>query len=302
VVLVGGSERTRTRPALFERAAWSPDGRRLAFTAESGRLASGATDIYVVRADASGLRRLTRDSRSRHPLWSPDGRRIFYARRPKGGIEPRNESDVRRLATASIWTMRPDGSARRPVTPLVNGRSDLPGSFSPEGATLAFTRATFALPDQEGRVSNTAEVWAMRPDGSDARKLAERSAGPAFSPDGRRIAFVSDRDENGELAYGDRVFAANELYVMDADGSGPRRLSRTRALNERQPSWLPTGPRIAYQRGEAVDNAEGTVVMQVNADGTCATPILADPRLDTWYAAPAWRPRDVHTRDETLRC
>jgi WD40-like Beta Propeller Repeat len=53
-VLVGGTERDRLRPALFERAAWSPDGRRLAFTAELGELADFPMDIYVVRADGSG--------------------------------------------------------------------------------------------------------------------------------------------------------------------------------------------------------------------------------------------------------
>ena len=65
-----------------------------------------------------------------------------------------------------------------------------------------------------------------------------------------RIAFVSDRDRNGELCYGDRCFIANELYVANADGSSPLRLTRTQDLNEARPSWLPNGSRIAYQRGD----------------------------------------------------
>jgi Tol biopolymer transport system component len=301
-VLAGGSERDRLRPALFERAAWSPDGSRLAFTAELGRLASFARDIYVIRADGSGLRRLTSGGRSFHPLWAPDGQRIFFARRRKGRSDALTESDARRLASASIWSTRPDGSDERQMTRLVTGRSDLPESFSPDGATLAVTRADFVEIDQEGRAANTAEVWVMRPDGSNARRLADRSADPAFSPDGGRIAFASDRAGNGELSYGDRVFYANELYVMDADGSNQRRLTRTKHLNELQPSWLPSGARIAYQRGKAFDNAEGTVVMQMNADGTCARRILADPRLDTWHAAPAWRPVEARAEDDALRC
>ena len=188
------------------------------------------------------------------------------------------------------------------MTQLVSGRSDVPESFSPDGATVALARVSFVAPDNEGRAANTAEVWVMRPDGSDARRLADRSSDPAYSPDGERIAFASDRDEHGELSYGERVSYANELYVMNADGSDHRRLTRTRDLNELQPAWLPSGARIAYQRGKTIDNAEGTVVMQVNPDGACARAILADARLDTWYAAPAWRPGQARAHDGAHRC
>jgi TolB protein len=198
--------------------------------------------------------------------------------------------------------MRPDGSDQRAVTPLVSGRSDVPESFAPDGAALALTRANFVELDEQGRAANTAQVWVVRPDGSHARRLADRGTDAAFSPDGRLIAFASDRDENGDLGYGDRVFFANELYIMNADGSHQRRLTHTTDRNELQPSWLPSGKRIAYQRGEVIANAEGTVVMQLNADGTCARPLFADPRLETWYAAPAWRPGRARAGDDALRC
>jgi Tol biopolymer transport system component len=198
--------------------------------------------------------------------------------------------------------MRPDGSDRREITSAVAGRYELPGSFSPDGSTLAFTRGTYVELDEQGREHNTREVWVMRPEGSDARKLAERGEDPVFSPDGRRIAFASDRDQNGSLTYGDKAVFAKELYVIDTDGSRPRRLTRTRALNELQPAWLPNGTRIAYRRGKQFQNSESMTVMQANADGSCARAILVGRPRGPWYAAPAWRRGDARTGDEALRC
>ena len=300
-VLVGRSGEWGFGATQWEHPAWSPDGRRLAFTADLGAY-SFKTDIWVMRPDGSMRRRLTSDGISFHPLWSPDGRWIYFARRPEDHPAEVTMSDGRTEKPVWIWAMRPDGSGRRAVTAPVAGRFETPGSFSPDGATLAFTRGTHRDLGEEGRAHNTREVWVMGPDGSDARRIAERASDPAFSPDGRRIAFGSDRDENGSLSYGDRVFYANELYVMDADGSSPRRLTRTHALNELRPAWMPGGARIAYQRGYDYQNAEVTSVMQANADGSCARAMLTGRPRGSWYGAPAWRPGDARTGDRPLRC
>jgi len=144
----------------------------------------------------------------------------------------------------------------------------------------------------------------MSVDGSGVRRLAERAREPAWSPDGGRILFASDRDENGSLSYGDRVFYANELYAMDPDGSDPRRLTRTRSRNERQPSWAPGGASIAWQVGRQYENAEAVVVVWANADGSCARLLFGDPGRDArpWHAAPTWRPgRGVVNRTDCAR-
>lgn len=302
-VLVGGRAAGRPlRPALFQPAAWSPDGRRLAFAVQLGGVFARGREIYAMRLGGSRVRRLTRGGFSGHPVWSPDGRRIYFAR--EGPLEPVGNSGAKRRA-ASIWSMRPDGSDKVQITSPASARYEIPGSFSPDGRMLAFTRDTHVEPGDHGRAPNTAEVWVMRLDGSGQEKRAERSRDPAFSPDGSRIAFASDRDENGNLSYGDRDFFANELYVMNRDGSGPRRLTRTRGLNERQPSWLSSGVRIAYQRGESFQNAEAPVIVEANADGSCARrllgsrrPVLASPR----YAAPTWRPGRTRDGDRRLSC
>ena len=200
------------------------------------------------------------------------------------------------------WSMRPDGSDRREVTSPAAGRFEIPDSFSSDGELLAFTRGTYRELGPRGRVRDTYEVWVMRPDGSEGRKLAERARDPAFSPDGRRIAFASDREEDGELSYGDSAFFPHELYVMSADGSRQRRFTRTRALNELQPAWMPGGARITYQRGRDYQSAQVTTVIEANADGSCPRRVFDDAGLRTWYGAPAWRPGDARTGNGPLRC
>ena len=95
---------------------------------------------------------------------------------------------------------------------------------------------------------------------------------PAFSPDGARIAFVSDRD------------GGNELFLMGADGSDPVRLSRdSTALSNASPAWSPDGARIAYVSFIA-DNWE---VAQINADGTGHTNLTRSPEPNS---LPVWSP------------
>ena len=76
----------------------------------------------------------------------------------------------------------------------------------------------------------------MKADGSDARRLTNNAAfdaGPTFSPDGKRIAFVSHRDGN------------YEIYLMNADGTDQHRLTHNPA-QDRQPAFSPDGKRIAF--------------------------------------------------------
>ncbi|MBD0330355.1 MAG: PD40 domain-containing protein [Thermoleophilia bacterium] len=267
------------------RAAWSPDGERLAFTAVTGRPheddSRELTDIVLVDSDGRNRRRVTRTGRAFAPVWSPDGRAIIFGEREPGRRFP---------PRVGLWAIGAGGSDRRRLTEAEALHLDVPSSVSPDGSKLAFTRLDWRAPGPGGRDRRSPRVLLLDLRTLDVETLEEQAADPAYSPDGRQIAFVSDRDRNGELSYGDVAQYANELYVMDAGGGNARRLTRTRNLTEWAPSWSPDGRLMAFQRGEQTGNAEAGLVLLIRSDGSCARRLAFDPGHSVWYEAPAFRP------------
>lgn len=107
---------------------------------------------------------------------------------------------------------------------------------------LASGVALAAFSGQNGRIALTLwdggsyDIYTMKPEGSDLVRLTDSPADeeePAWSPDGRKIAFASDRS------------GKPQIYTMNADGSGTRRITRDGGTT---PSWSPTGKRIAFDR------------------------------------------------------
>jgi TolB protein len=268
----GSGPRNLTQhPAKDVRPAWSPDGRRITFV--TGRDGNG--EVYVMNADGSGKRNLTRDRASDdYPTWSPDGRRIAFLRvlrvhrstRSYLYVVNADGSGLRRLTRNGTYTNQqvvwsPDGRTiylgRYLVSTDGSGARTLryiplTAVWSPDGRRIAFARArTGPAPCC---YSSYSDIYVMHADGSGTRKLthnARQNAEPAWSPDGRRIAFVSRRDGNAEV------------YVMNADGSGQRNLTRHPAKDV-HPTWSPDGRRIAF-----VSNRDGRLEAHVmNADGS----------------------------------
>ncbi len=297
-VLIGRSRRSHIR-AVGGGEAWSPDGRWLAFAGEVShalrRREDPLTDIFVVRADGSGLRRLTHLGHAREPVWSPDGRTIVFAE----ASFFRGDPNIFTSLAITLWRVNTNGSDSHALTQTVQGQLDLPGSFSPAGTRLAFTRRKPGTIGP-GVGSEDGEIDTIRLDGTQLRTLAADAADPSFSRDGREIAFVSDRARNGTVATGeDEAAYANELYVMNADGQNARRLTYTNEQSESAPTWSPDGTRIAYERQ---DPRFTKIVAITNADGTCGTEIAAGPRGNLWYGKPAWRPGKAARGEGPLRC
>jgi len=141
-VVVGDSRRHSIRPVQFAPLSWSPHGGSLAITANTARHPGSESDpgdrfdVVIVRADGSRVRRLTHDRRSGYPLWSPRGARIVYTH------------FARSFGSASLWSMRPDGTHKRRLLRPSPGTIDVATSFSPHGARLLFARAPLITPNR----------------------------------------------------------------------------------------------------------------------------------------------------------
>jgi len=92
----------------------------------------------------------------------------------------------------------------------------------------------------------TTDVWRINADGTGAANLTvgfSRDLNPAWSPDGTRIAFVSDRDHNDPFH-----LDASDVYLMQADGTGPVRVTAD-VIAEEDVEWSPDGTQVIFQQG-----------------------------------------------------
>jgi TolB protein len=190
---------------------WSPDGRRIAFTSKGY---GDDPDIWLMNADGSSIRLLKRTPRlsEGNVDWKPTGGWVAFDG-PGGYVR-------------GVYVMRTSG---RNLRNLTSWRAWGPWSaepdWSPDGRRIVLT----------SDASNTnGEIWVANASGKRRVQLTRtknrvHDFSPVWSPDGRRIAFL-----RGDLA-NDRSW---EIYVMNADGSGARRLTHDRVA-EGSPAWQP---------------------------------------------------------------
>ena len=179
--------------------AWSPDGKTLAAVLTR----DGNSQIYLMNADGSNLRRLTTSGAiDTEPFFTPDGQSIYFTS-DRGG-------------SPQIYRMAASGG--EPVRVTFDGDYNVSPRVSPDGKTLAFI----------SRISGRFQLMVMDLENRQIQALTDgqRDESPTFAPNGRIILYASDIDNRGVLA------------AVSSDGRFKQRLG-IQAADIREPSWGP---------------------------------------------------------------
>jgi Tol biopolymer transport system component len=213
--------------------AVSPDGRTLAFVRS---LKSELGDIFLTLVSGGKVTRLTNDPKPIFGLaWTPDGREIVFSSERKGW--PR------------LWRMEavPQDSAREPT--LVDGAGDdarfpwISSGGNGGPSRLVYERFTRDFDIRRAEVIQSRAPGQMLTPSTQFISSTRQDYNPAYSPDGRRIAFISNRT------------GPRELWTCDSDGSNSLKLTSFGGPNTILPRWSPDGQHVLFS---ALTGVNGT--------------------------------------------
>jgi Tol biopolymer transport system component/DNA-binding winged helix-turn-helix (wHTH) protein len=236
----------------------SPDGKTVAFVRTIG---SGVNDLYLVPTAGGEARRLTFDNTaSPSPVWTPDSREILFLS-TRGG-------------EYNLWRVPATGGTPTPVEAAGRDLRNL--AVSRQGNRLAWTQ-----PIYDRNIWGIELADAASPSGGKRLPLSLKLAkllisstrsdtNPDFSPDGQRIAFLSDRS------------GSSEIWVADSTGERPSQLTDfNRKALAGNPRWSPDGRQIVLE----AHPAGGSDIYVINAEGGQPRCLTSDPAEDT---VPRW--------------
>jgi Tol biopolymer transport system component len=220
---------------------FAPDGRVAFFSLKdfpprTGNQVPPPADLYTIDRDGNGLRRLTKDlTIQTDPEWSPNGAEIMYSMWRAVPHQPAGVYDI------GLSAVDPLGAHRRViVAPSIN--DIVTQDWSPDGRHILLEVATSHPNGRPGHGSRQSDLAVIDSTGRHLRWLTHTAAIESmavWSPDGKQIAFASDRQVKGNTALerGGRDF---EIYTMRADGTHVHRITHNH-VPDLYPSWQPLG-------------------------------------------------------------
>jgi len=269
-------ERLTDNPAVDADPTFSPDGRQIAFRSRR----DGTSDIFVMGADGSRPRNLIKDSADDNsydetmPSWSADGQTLAL-------ITNRFYQQTKINAAISVAEM---GRHQIALLPVSGGKDDITllgavaaeqrtVAWSPDGRYIAFSAlAGFMLKniDDNPQPVNLS-MWDLREERIyPLTSRLQTDLHPAWSHDGRFLAFHSTEDDN------------LEIFVLELATKTVTNLTRHPA-EDKQPTWSPDDTQIAF-----VSNRDGNQEIYImNADGSDPRNVTQNPAADYW---PNWSP------------
>lgn len=252
--------RLTTDPGFDACAAYSADGRRIAYCSGQG---GGPVQVWTMKQNGTDKRQVTHLSGlAIFPDFSPDGSKLVFSAQPAGS------------PTRDIYVVSSDGSGLTQLTSGA-GNNGYP-AFSPDGGKIAFT----------SNRTGTSQVYVMNADGSGQTQLTfdpqSKDQVPDWSPDGSKIAYLADTHGIADVGV-----SWGDIWVMNADGSDQHAI--TSGASWYGTAWSPDGTRIA-----TMDRPSRTIYTINASDGG---DVRAVHPAGLQFVA-GWQPRGIGSDDD----
>jgi Tol biopolymer transport system component len=257
-ICADGSQLTRLTddPSTDLSPSWSPDGTRIAFSSTR----AGKSHIFVIEPASGELAQVTFAGQQDFPVWIPGSQSIAYRSTDGKGLWWWEALDL------------PSGDITRLSEPSYDFFFQTP-AWSPDGAWLA----VMSLAEQAQRNDGASQIHIRRVDGNQDIALTKdtwANISPRWSPDGKQIAFLSERDGN---------FNQYGLFVMGIDGSQVRRIGSGHYSEGAVFSWSADMREIAIS-----EPGSGGIVILDLISGAARPLLVLQPGQSVF--SPDWQP------------